>query len=57
MQRGLGPSLEREENDQYSKEDIGGGVDSLEVRQGVQDAKMTKPRQRNAKKQQEGAPP
>jgi hypothetical protein len=32
MQRGLGPSLECEENDQHSKEDIGGGVDSLEVK-------------------------
>jgi hypothetical protein len=32
MQCGLGPSLEREENDQHSKEDIGGGVDSLEVK-------------------------
>jgi hypothetical protein len=31
MQRGLGPSLKREENDQHS-EDIGGGVDSLEVK-------------------------
>jgi hypothetical protein len=29
MLRGLGPSLEREENDQHSKEDIEGGVDSL----------------------------
>jgi hypothetical protein len=32
MQRGLGPSLEREENYQHLKEDIGGGVDSLEVK-------------------------
>jgi hypothetical protein len=29
MQRGLGTSLEREENDKHSKEDIGEGVDSL----------------------------
>ena len=57
MQRGLGSTLEHEENDQHSKEDIGGGVDSLEVKQGVQDTKMTKPRQRNVKKQQEGASP
>jgi hypothetical protein len=57
MQRGLGPSLEHEENDQHSKEYIGGGVDNLEVKQGVQDAKMTKPRRRNMKKQQEGALP
>jgi hypothetical protein len=35
MQRGLGTSLECEENDQHSKEDIGGVVDSLEVKQGV----------------------
>jgi hypothetical protein len=32
MQHGLEPSLEREENDQHSKEDIGGGVDNLEVK-------------------------
>jgi hypothetical protein len=50
MQRGLGPTLEREENDQHSKEDIGGGVDNLEVTQGVQDVKMTKPQQRNSKR-------
>jgi hypothetical protein len=35
MQHRIGPSLEHEENDQHSKEDIGGGVDSLEVKQGV----------------------
>ena len=50
MQLGLEPSLEREENNQHSKEDIGGGVDSLEVKQGVQDAKMSKPEQSHAKK-------
>ena len=50
MQRGLGSTLEHEENDQYSKEDIGGGVDSLEVKQGVQDAKMSKPEQSHVKK-------
>jgi hypothetical protein len=44
MQHGLGPILEREENDQHSKEDLGEGVDSVEVKQGVQDAKMMKPR-------------
>ena len=43
MQRGLGPSLECEENDQHSKENIEGGVDSLKLKQGVQDTKMTKP--------------
>jgi hypothetical protein len=32
MQHGLEPSLEREENDQHSKEDIRGGVDNLEVK-------------------------
>ena len=57
MQHGLGPSLEHEENVQHSKQDIGGSVDSLEVKQGVQDTKMTKPRRRNVKKQQEGASP
>jgi hypothetical protein len=51
MQRGIGPSLEHEENDQHSKEDIGGGVDSLEVKQGVQDAKMLKPEQSHVRKQ------
>ena len=57
MQCRLGPSLEHEENHQHSKEDHRGGVDNLEVKQGVQDAKMKKPGRRNAKKQQEGAPP
>jgi hypothetical protein len=50
MQRGIGPSLEHEENDQHSKEDIGGGVDNLEVKQGVQDANMSKPEQSHTKK-------
>ena len=61
MQRRLGSTLEHEENDQLSKEYIGGGVDSLEVKQGVQDAKMSKPKQSHAKKQKqtmaEWAPP
>ena len=61
MQRGLGPSLEREENDQHSKEDIGGGVDSLEVKQGVQDTKISKPELSHMKKRKqtvaEWAPP
>ena len=51
MQRGLGSTLEHEENDQHPKEDIGGGVDILEVKQGVQDAKISKPEQSHAKKQ------
>ena len=50
MQCGLGLTFEHEENDQHSKEDIGGGVYSLEVKQGVQDAKMSKPEQSHAKK-------
>ena len=50
MQRGLGPSLEREEIDQHSKEDIGGGVDSMEDKQEVQDAKISKPGQSHTKK-------
>jgi len=50
MQRGLGSTLEHEENDRHSKEDIGGGVDSLEVKHGVQDAKMSKPEQSHTKK-------
>ena len=49
MQRGLGSTLEHQENDQHSKEDIG-GVDILEVKHGVQDAKMTKLRRRNMKR-------
>ena len=53
--------MEHEENDQHSKEDIGGGIDSLEVKQGVQDAKMSKLEQSHAKKQKqtvvEWAPP
>jgi hypothetical protein len=61
MQRELGPSLKHEENDQHSKEDIGGGVDRLEVKQGVQDAKMSKPGPSHVKKQKrtvaEWAPP
>ena len=61
MQRGLGSTLEHEENNQHSKEDIGEGVDSLEVKQGVQDAKISKPEQSHAKKQKrtvaEWAPP
>jgi len=61
MQRGLASTLEHEENDQHSKEDIRGGVDSLEVKQGLQDAKMSKPKQSHAKKQKqtvaEWAPP
>ena len=44
MQRRLGPTLEHEEIDQHLREDIGGGVDSLGEKQGVQDVKMTKPR-------------
>ena len=50
MQRGLGSTLEHEEIDQHSKEDIGGGVDSLEVKRGVQDAKMSEPEQIHTKK-------
>ena len=57
MQRGLGPTLEREEIDQHSREDIGESADSLGEKQVVQDAEMTKRQRRNAKKQQEGAPP
>ena len=61
MQCGLGSTLEHEENEQHSKEDIGGGVDSLEVKQGVQDAKMLKPEQSHMKKRKqmvaEWAPP
>ena len=61
MQRRLEPTLEHEEIDQHSREDIGGGVDSLEVKQGVQDAKMSKPEQSHAKKRKrmvaEWAPP
>jgi len=53
--------LECEENVQHSKEDIGGSVDSLEVKQGVQDMKMTKPQRRNSKRGHHpmhgGAPP
>ena len=50
MQHGLGLTLEHEENDQHSKEDIRGCVDSLEVKQGVQDAKISKPEQSHTKK-------
>ena len=50
MQHGLGSTLEHEENDQHSKEDIGGGVDSLEVKQGVQDMKISKHKQSHMKK-------
>ena len=50
MQRGLGLTLEHEENDQHSKEDIGEGVDSIEVKQGVQDTKISKPEQSHTKK-------
>ena len=61
MQRGLGSTLEHEENDQHSKEVIGGGIDSLEVKQEVQDTKMSKPEQSHVKKQKqtvaEWAPP
>ena len=53
MQRGLGSSLEHKENDQHSNEDLGGGVDSLEVKQEVQDAKMSKPEQIHAKKRKQ----
>ena len=53
--------MEHEEIDQHSKEHIGGGVDSLDVKQGVQDVKMSKPEQSHAKKQKqtvvEWAPP
>ena len=50
MQRRLGSTFEHKENDQHSKEDIGGGVDSLEVKQGVQDTKISKPEQSHTKK-------
>ena len=50
MQRGLGSTLEHEENDQHSKEDIGGGVDSMEDKQEVQDMKILKPDQSHVKK-------
>ena len=50
MQHGLGPTLEHEEIDQPSREDMEGGVDSLGEKQGVQDTKMTKPRQRYTQK-------
>ena len=53
MQRGLVSTLEHEENDQHSKEDIGGSVDSLEVKQGVQDVNMSKPEQSHAKKRKQ----
>ena len=42
--------MEHEENDQHSKEVIGGGIDSLEVKQEVQDTKMSKPEQSHMKK-------
>jgi len=45
MQRGLGSTLEHEEIDRHSKEDIGGGVDNIEEKQGTQDAKISKPEQ------------
>ena len=51
MQCGRGLTLEHEENDQHSKEDIGGVIDSLEVKQGVQDVKILRPEQSHAKKQ------
>ena len=51
MQRGLGSTLEHEENNQHSKEDIGEGVDSLEVKQGAQGVKISKPKQSHTKKQ------
>ena len=57
MQRGLGPTLEHEEIDQHSREDIGESVDILGEKQVVQDTEMTKRQRRNVKKQQEGAPP
>jgi hypothetical protein len=51
MQCGLGPSLEHEENDQHSMEDIRGSVGSMKEKQEVQDAKMSKPEQSHMKKQ------
>ena len=45
--------MEHEENNQHSKEDIGEGVDSLEVKQGVQDAKMSKSEQSHTKKRKQ----
>ena len=53
MQRRLGSTLEHEENDQHSKEDIGGGVDSLEVKQGLQDTNMSNPEQSHPKKRKQ----
>ena len=61
MQHGLRPSLEHKQNNQHSNEDLEGGVDSLEVKQEVQDAKMSKPEQSHVKKRKqmvaEWAPP
>ena len=50
MQTWIGPRLEHKEYDQHSKEDARGCVINLEVRLGVQDAKMKKPRRRITKK-------
>ena len=50
MQTWIGPRLEREEYDQHSKEDTRGCVINLEVKLGVQDAKMKKPERRITKK-------
>ena len=46
----IGPRFEREEYDQHSKKDARGCVTNLEVKLGVQDAKMKKPGRRITKK-------
>ena len=46
----IGPRLEHEEYDQHSKEDTRGCVINLEVKLGVQDAKMKKLGRRITKK-------
>ena len=54
MQTRIGPRLEHEEYDQHSKEDARGCVINLEVKLGVQDAKIKKPGRRIAKKWTKG---
>ena len=50
MQTRIGPRLEREEYNQYLKEDARGCVINVEVKLGVQDTKMKKPARKIAKK-------
>ena len=54
MQTRIGPRLEREEYNQYLKEDARGCVINVEVKLGVQDTKMKKPGRRIAKKWTKG---